>query len=135
MYSSNQWTYRLFYADGRKTPEDIADYPEWMGFSTARWEGDTLVVNTVAINERSWLDTAGHEHSDKLRLTERFRKVNNDTIEWAVTFDDPVFFTQPWSITRQLKRLAAPTDRVMSYSCEENNRDIQHLRPAKTPGQ
>jgi len=126
-----QWTYRLFYADGRQPPADIADYPEWMGFSTARWEGDTLVVNTVDINDRTWLDTAGHEHSDKLRLTERFKKVNDDAIEWMVTFDDPVFFTQPWSITRQLKRLDAPMDRVMSYSCEENNRDISHLRPTK----
>jgi hypothetical protein len=125
-----QWTFRLFYLDGRAVPEDITEYPEWMGFSTGEWEGDTLVVNTVAIHERTWLDTAGHEHSDKLKLTERFRKVNADTIEWTVTFDDPVFFTKPWSITRSLRRMAAK-DRVMSYSCEENNKDIPHLIPTR----
>ena len=127
-----QWTFRVFYLDGRKPPADIAEYPEWMGFSTGRWEGDTLVVDTVAIHERTWLDTAGQEHSDKLRLTERFRKVNADTLEWTVTFDDPVFFTQPWSLTRSLRRLPV-TDRIMSYSCEENNRDIPHLIPTKPP--
>jgi len=121
-----QHTFRMIYLDGRKPPEDIAEYPEWMGFSTGRWDGDSLLVDTVAIDARTWLDTAGHEHSDKLRLTERFRKTADDNIEWTVTFNDPMFFTQPWSLTRALRRLK-PGDRVMSYSCEENNRDIPHL--------
>ena len=69
---------------------------------------------------------------DKLRLTERFRKVSDTTIEWSVTFDDPVFFTEPWTVTRPLTR-GKPTDRVMSYSCNENNRDIPHLKPTKPP--
>jgi len=129
-----QRTYRMIYTDGRKPPDDIHDYPEWMGFSTGRWEGDTLVVDTIAIDDRTWLDTAGHQHSDKLRLTERFRKINDTTIEWSVTFDDPIFFTQPWTVTRPLTR-GKPTDRVMSYSCNENNKDIPHLKPTKPPGQ
>lgn len=127
-----QRTYRMVYLDGRSAPADIHDYPEWMGFSTGQWEGETLVVQTVAINDRTWLDTAGHEHSDQLRLTERFKKVDTDSIEWAVTFDDPVFFTHPWTVTRPLRR-QKPPDRIMSYSCEENNKDIPHLRPTK-PG-
>jgi hypothetical protein len=127
-----QRTFRMIYMDGRKPPEDINEYPEWMGFSTGRWEGATLVVDTVAIDDRTWLDTAGHQHSDKLRLTERFTKVNDNTIEWSVTFDDPVFFTQPWTVTRPISR-GKPTDRVMSYSCEENNKDIPHLKPTKPP--
>lgn len=128
-----QWTFRLIYMDGRTPPADIHEYPEWMGYSTGRWVGDTLVVDTIAIHERSWLDTAGHEHSAKLKLTERFRKTQPDAIEWTVTFDDPVFFTEPWSITRTLRRMKPPADRVMSYSCEENNRDIPHLVPTKPP--
>ena len=128
-----QRTFRMIYTDGRKPPDDILEYPEWMGFSTGRWEGDTLVVDTIAIDERTWLDTAGHQHSDKLRLTERFRKVNDTTIEWSITFHDPVFFTQPWTVTRSLTR-GKPTDRVMSYSCSENNKDIPHLIPTKKPG-
>ena len=118
----------MIYLDGRKAPEDIADYPEWMGFSTARWDGDTLLVDTVGVDARTWLDTAGHEHSGKLRLAERFRKTANDNIEWTVTFDNPLFFTPPWTVARSLRRLT-PGDRVMSYSCEENNRDIPHLVP------
>jgi hypothetical protein len=127
-----QRTFRMIYLDGRMPPEDIHEYPEWMGFSTGRWDGATLVVDTVAIDDRTWLDTAGHQHSDKLRLTERFTKVNDNTIEWSVTFDDPVFFTEPWTVTRTVSR-GKPTDRVMSYSCQENNKDIPHLIPKK-PG-
>ena len=127
-----QRTFRMIYLDGRKPPEDIHEYPEWMGFSTGRWDGDTLVVDTVAIDDRTWLDTAGHQHSDKLRLTERFRKVSDSTIEWSITFDDPVFFKEPWTVTRPLTR-GKPTDRVMSYSCNENNKDVPHLIPKK-PG-
>jgi hypothetical protein len=128
-----QRTYRMVYTDGRKPPDDIHDYPEWMGFSTGRWEGATLVVDTIAIDERTWLDTAGHQHSDKLRLTERFTKVDDNTIEWSVTFDDPVYFTQPWTIQRPLRR-PKEGDRIMSYSCEENNKDIPHLKPTKPAG-
>jgi hypothetical protein len=124
-----QTLWRAVYMDGRGHPPDIADYPEFMGHSIGRWEGDTLVVDTVAINERNWLDTAGHEHSGKLRLTERFRKVADDRMEWTATFDDPVFFTQPWSITRTFTRFDDSKDRIMPYTCTENNRDVQHLKP------
>jgi hypothetical protein len=111
--------------DGRSHPEDIADYPEWMGDSIGKWDGDTLVVDTVGINSRTWLDTVGHEHSDKLRLTERFQKTGPDSILWTVTFDDPVFFTKPWTATREFKR---KNTRIMSYSCEENEKDRGHLQ-------
>jgi hypothetical protein len=123
-----QTVWRVIYMDGRGHPEDVADYPYFMGHSIGRWEGDTLVVDTVGINERSWLDTAGHEHSDKLHLTERFRKTAPDTIQWSVTFDDPAFFTEPWTITRNLTR-SKPTDRILDYACNENNKDIPHLVP------
>jgi hypothetical protein len=128
-----QRTFRLIYTDGRSVPGNVDELPEWYGFSTGRWDGDTLVVDTVSINDRSWLDTAGHEHSDRLKLTERFRKMDADTIEWTVTFDDPVFFTQPWTIVRPLKRQKA-TDRILSYSCEENNKDLPHLLPTAKEG-
>lgn len=124
-----QTIWRSIYMDGRAHPKDIMDYPEFMGHSIGRWEGDTLVVDTVAIHERTWLDTAGHEHSPKLRLTERFRKLDADRLEWTVTFDDPVFFTKPWSITRTFTRIDETKDRIMPYTCTENNRDVDHLRP------
>ena len=123
-----QTTWRLFYVGG-KHPEDLGDYgSEFFGHSTAEWQGDALVVDTIGINERSWLDTAGHEHSDKLHLTERFEKINDDTIKYSVTYEDPVFFTKPFTIVRTFKR-GAPTDRILPYSCEENNIDKNHLVP------
>jgi hypothetical protein len=118
--------WRVIYLDGRPHPEDIADYADFMGHSVGRWEGNALVVDTVGLNDRTWLDTAGHEHSDKLRVRERFEKTG-DNITWTATFEDPVFFTKPWSITRTFTP-GKPGDRVMAYTCTENNRDVEHLQ-------
>ena len=81
--------YRLIYTDGRRHPEDILDYPEWMGHSIGRWEGDTLVVDTIGMREETWLDTAGFEHSAMLHLTERFQKTGPDNFRINVTVEDP----------------------------------------------
>ena len=122
-----QATWRAIHLDGRGHPDDVNEYPYFMGHSLGRWEGDTLVVDTTGIDERSWLDTAGHEHSAKLRLTERFTKTGADTMQWVVTYDDPVFFTRPWSITRTFTRGKAG-DRLLPYTCNENNKDVEHLQ-------
>jgi hypothetical protein len=121
-----QRTFRMIYTDGSPHPPEIQDNLEFMGHSTGKWEGDTLVVDTVGINDRSWLDTAGHEHSDKLRITERFQKTGQDVIKWTVTFEDPVFFTEPFTVTRNLTRQKT---RIMDYSCNDNNHDLQHVQP------
>jgi hypothetical protein len=122
-----QAIWRAIYMDGRPHPEDIDDYPYFMGHSIGHWEGDTLVVDTTGIDERSWLDTAGHEHSAKLRLTERFQKTGPDTMTWTVTYTDPIYFTRPWSITRTFTR-GKPADRLLPYTCNENNKDVEHLQ-------
>jgi hypothetical protein len=116
-----QTTWRMFYVDS-KHPADLGDYgSEFMGHSTAQWETDALVVDTIGINERSWLDTAGHEHSDKLHLTERFEKINDDNIKYTLTYDDPVFFTRPVTIVRNFKRGGGkgshPSVRVRREQC------------------
>ncbi len=122
----NQRIFRIIYMDGTRHPDDINEYPEWMGHSIGRWDGQKLVVDTVGINERSWLDTTGHEHSNKLHLTETFEKTGEDNIHYTVTFDDPVFFSKPWTSVRDFKR---QNTRIMSYSCEENEKDRIHLQP------
>lgn len=122
-----QRTYRLIYMDGREHPRN--NDPEWFGFSTGKWEDDTLVVNTSWMNDRTWLDTAGHIHSDKLKLTERFRKVSPEVIKWTVTWDDPVNYTEPFTIPFDLTR---QNTMIMSYSCEENEKDLrEHHLPGK----
>ena len=122
----NQHTFRIIHTDGRSHPKD-AD-PTWFGDSIGHWEGDTLVVDTIGLNDRTWLDTAGHEHSDQLHLIEKFQKVDNNNIKWTVTFEDPKYFTEPWSITLPITR---QNTEIMSYSCEENEKDRAHLRRTK----
>ena len=127
----NHFNYRLIYTDGTKHPEDIMEYPAFMGPSVGGWEGDTLVVDTVGIKEGTWLDSNGLEHSGKLQLTERFQKTTPDIIKYTVTYKDPIFFTKPWSLTVDLKRL---TDtRLIEYVCMENEKDLKRLQP--TPRQ
>jgi hypothetical protein len=113
--------YRMIYTDGRGHPEDIFDYPEWMGHSIGRWEGDTLVVDTIGMREETWLDTAGFEHSAKLRITERFQKTGPDAIRLTVTIDDPVFYTKPFTYGRNVRRMAKDV-RLMPARCADNER-------------
>src|SRR5207244_7253434 len=104
-----QTTWRMFYIDGQH-PADLGDYgSEFMGHSTAKWQGDALVVDTIGINERSWLDTAGHEHSDKLHLTEKLEKLNDDTIRYSLTYAAHVLLQNPITIDRPSMR-AAPNE-------------------------
>ena len=85
---------RRVYMDGREHPEA---YPfGWMGHSIGKWDGDTLVVDTVGLNDRTWLDRVGTPHSDALHVVERFRRVNHNTLEIEFLFDDPKAFTKPW---------------------------------------
>ena len=134
--------YRVIYLDGRGHPNDIVDYPEWMGHSIGRWEGDTLVVDTMGMRDETWLDTAGFEHSAKLRITERFRKTGPDTIRLTVTIDDPVFYTKSFTYGRDVKRM--PKDaRLMPARCADNEQSSayavqgvqgpEHKRPPTFP--
>jgi hypothetical protein len=115
--------YRMIYTDGRKHPEDILDYPEWMGHSTGRWEGDTLVVDTIGMREETWLDTAGFEHSAKLHITERLQKIGPDTLRLTVTIDDPVFYTKPWTYGRNVRRERKDV-RLMPARCADNENSL-----------
>lgn len=86
---SHIWT------DGRKLPDDPD--PTYMGQSVGRWEGDTLVVDTIGLKDITWLDRMGHPHSDALHVTGRFRRVSRDRLQIDWTFDDPKAFTKPWT--------------------------------------
>jgi len=125
--SESEHIFRLIYTDGRDHPADAKDYPAWYGYSIGKWQGDTLVVDTVGVNERTWLDGAGHEHSDKLHLTERFRLADPDTLEFVVTYDDPVFFVKPFTSKKVLKRQIG--DYIYDHACLENEKDLEHLVP------
>jgi hypothetical protein len=86
---------RQIWMDGRGHPEDLD--PSWMGHAIGHWEGDTLVVDTIGLTDKSWLDTAGHPHSEALHIVERIRRVDHDTLEDTLTFDDPKTYTRTWT--------------------------------------
>jgi Carboxypeptidase regulatory-like domain len=115
--------YRQIYLDGRGHPKDF--FPTWTGHSTGKWDGDTLVVDTIGFNDKSWLSTAGEPHTEKMHLTERYRRPDLGHLEIEFTIDDPDTFLKPWVI----KRVAdlAPTEEVEELICTENERDREHM--------
>ncbi|HEV8393637.1 MAG TPA: hypothetical protein VGQ37_05150 [Vicinamibacterales bacterium] len=104
-------------------PPDIA--PSYLGDSVARWEGNTLVVDVVGFNDKTWLTGTGTFHSEDLHLVERYTRVSKDRIDFEATIDDPKVLTKPWTI-RTTMMLREGT-RVQEYVCAENNQDPAHL--------
>jgi hypothetical protein len=117
------WNFRQIYTDGRKTPAD--PQPLWQGYSVGKWEADTLVVDTVGFNDKTWLDAIGHPHSDALHMVERFRRRDFGHMDVEVTLDDPKMYTKPFTIKFSERLL--PDNDLLEYVCEENEKDIQHL--------
>lgn len=89
--------YRQIFTDGRPFPEDAA--PTWLGYSVGRWDGDTLVAETIGLTEETWLDEDGHPHSDALRVTERFRRRTAGEMDVEFAVDDPKAYARPWTAT------------------------------------
>jgi hypothetical protein len=90
-----QKVWRVIWTDGRALPKDPE--PRWYGYSVGHWEGDdTFVVETVGMDERTWLDNAGDPHSGDMRVEERYHRADRDTLEVTVKIDDPKAYTAPW---------------------------------------
>jgi hypothetical protein len=106
--------FRQIFMDGRQHPED--PQPTWMGYSVGTWEGDDLVVDTRGFNDQSWLDGAGHPHSDQMRVIERFSRRSVGAMDIAVTIDDPRAYTRPLTYV-QRQRLQPETE-LIEYVCE-----------------
>jgi hypothetical protein len=116
--------YRQIHTDGRALPVD--PNPQYYGYSVGRWEGNELVVETAGFKEGSWLDNDGHPHTEALRTTERFRRVNFGSMEVDVTIDDPKAYSRPWKA--ETMRLALqPDTELLEHLCE-NNRDLERLQ-------
>ncbi len=110
--------------DGRtlaKQP-DLRLEPTWMGTSIGKWDGDTLVVDTVGFNEKTNLDTVGHPHSGQMRITERYTRADDKHIAYEVVIEDPKTYTKPWKNVRTFT--LRPDWDIMEFSCEENNKDL-----------
>ena len=115
--------YRQIFLDGR--PLETAPNPNWMGYSVGHWEGDSLVVESAGFNDRTWLDFAGHSHTEALRMTERYRRRDFGHMDLQVTIDDPQAYAKPWTVSAG-GALAADTE-LLEYVCAENEKDREHL--------
>ena len=115
--------YRQIHMDGRRLPED--PNPTWRGYSVGRWDGDTLVVESAGFNDRSWLDRIGHPHSEKLRVTEKFRRVDFGHMQFQITFEDPETLNKPLSFSFNVNYVA-DTD-MLETVCNENSKDKSHM--------
>jgi hypothetical protein len=105
--------------------------PTWFGDSIGRWEGDTLVIDTVNFNGHTRMDTVGHPHSDQLHLTQRFTRTDLGHISYEMIVEDPKTYTKSWKNTRTF--ILRPDWELMEYSCEENNKDLRdgHIKAPK----
>ncbi len=112
------YSFRVIYTDGRTHPKDLE--PTYTGHSIGHWEGDSFVVDTTGFNENSWIEAEGFPHTDKLRLVERFTRLDSNTLKYEVTVDDPGAYTKVWTGGFNLRWNAGAE--LFEYVCQENNR-------------
>ena len=119
--------YRQIFTDGRPLPEDPT--PGWNGYSTARWEGDTLVVQTIGFRDSLWIDLHGSPMSDAAKMTERLRRPNYGMLDVEITVDDPKVYTQPWTV-RMDQVIELDTDLIDEF-CLENEKSYERMQRSR----
>ena len=122
LLEGNVHSYRLILMN-QEHPKDVN--PTWMGHSVGKWEGDTLVIDTVGFNDKTWLDPGGHVHSDKMHTVERFTRLTQNQLKYEFVIDDPVMYTKPWGWDYVL--VGHQDWEIIEYVCNENNKDIEHM--------
>jgi hypothetical protein len=123
-------TFRQVFTDGRPLP-DVTE-PTWLGYSVGRWDGDTFIVETTGFKDGGWLDTLkGRPHSDALRVTERFRRIDFGHLELTITIDDPKAFLKPWTVTAPLMLL--PDTELVEAFCDSHGQTMTHRQVQPVP--
>jgi len=115
--------YRQIFTDGRPLPAD--PNPTWNGYSTAKWDGDTLVVQTIGFKDDLWLDANGNPLTGAGTMTERIRRPNYGTLEVSMTIDDPKSYTAPWTV--KLTQPLVLDSELLDYYCLENEKSLAHM--------
>ena len=123
LYEANAGVRQIF-TDGRPLPGNDAE-PWWYGYSTGKWDGDTLVVETSGFRDDVWLDVEGSPLTEAGKMTERFRRLNYGNMEIEITVDDRKAYTKPWTVTVH-HRIMLDTD-LIEFVCQENERDARHM--------
>ncbi|HTR39269.1 MAG TPA: hypothetical protein VMH80_25510 [Bryobacteraceae bacterium] len=120
---------RQIWTDGR--PHNTALGPTWLGDAIGKWDGDTLVVDTIGFNDKTWVDRGGHPHSDQLHLTERIHRVDHNTLTDEITIEDPVAYTKPWGGTMTFA--LHPKWSIGEMICEDNINFDEFLKNEAKP--
>jgi len=118
----------LYLKDPGEPPID-----SWMGQSTARWEGETLVVDVRGFNDQTWFDRSGNFHSDKLRVVERYTRASPDVMLYEATIEDPEVFTRPWKMSMPLYRRQEKNAQLMDFKCVEFVEELMYGQWRKKP--
>ena len=106
-------TNRIIYMKDKTEPP----VDSWMGKSSGTWEGNVLVVTTIGQNDKTWLDRAGNFHSNELKVTEHFRLLDADHIQYQATLEDPKTYSKPWTIEMPLYRLIDQNAQLLEHKC------------------
>jgi hypothetical protein len=96
----------------------------WMGWSTGKWEGNTLVVDVTSFNDQTWFDRAGNFHSDALHVVERYTPVSADVLDYEVTIEDPKVYSRPWKMRMPLYRRVEKDAQLYEYNCVEFTEEL-----------
>ena len=120
--SERDAAYRQIFTDGRPLPVD--PNPSWNGYSSGKWEGDTLVVQTIGFRDDLWLDSSGDPLTSAAKVTERIRRPNFGKLEVEITVDDPKAYTKPWTVT--LKQFLVLDTELIDEICLENEKSVMH---------
>ena len=124
-FSEWQDALRRVYLDGREPSDRVLNDPTYAGYSTGHWEDDTLVVDTVSLSTKSYIDGSS-PHSEEMTVHERIRFIDTDILEDRITVNDPIALTEPWEITRTYRRASYPSDQLREFACAEGLRDAPH---------
>jgi hypothetical protein len=120
MFFEEQHIWRTIWADGRALPKDPD--PSYLGYAVGKWEDDTFVVETIGFNDKVWADAYGDPRSEQTHLTERYRRLNHDTLELQVTIDDPKSYTKPWVSPPKLHKLESGWEIAEWFCAAEEDR-------------
>jgi hypothetical protein len=107
-------TFRYIRMDGSA---HLAGSEFWMGDSRGRWEGDTLVIDTIGFTDRTWFDSSGNSHSGSLHVTERISRTSTDVLAYEATIDDPKTFTKPFTIRMTMNRHTEKNFQIREHEC------------------
>jgi hypothetical protein len=116
--------YRQVFTDGRSLPEDPT--PSWQGYSSAKWSGDTLVIDTIGLRDDTWIDWNGSLLTEAAKVREQIRRPDFGHLEIQVTVDDPKAYTKPWTVTLR-QRIVVDTE-LIDEICLENEQSLKHLK-------